>query len=85
MILEKIASSVAFNLTKQNVTDLSFIHLTQNFVLCHQVTTARHCKLHLRIVSTVAYQTLVAHQCPLTLPSRLLDIQLHQTAIFNSR
>ena len=73
MILEKIAFSFAFNLRKQNVTDLSFISFTQNFVLCHQITTARHCK-SLHIVSKVAYQTLVRHQCPLPLPSRLLDI-----------
>ena len=35
MILEKFAFSFAFNLRKQNVTDFSFISLTQNFVLCH--------------------------------------------------
>ena len=34
MILEKIAISFAFNFRKQNVTDLPFLSLTQNFVLC---------------------------------------------------
>ena len=67
MILDKIAFSFAFDLRKQNVTDFSSISLTQN------LTTARHCKF-LHIASTVAYQTLAAHQCPLPLPTPLLDI-----------
>ena len=33
MILEKFAFSFAFNLKKQNVTDFSFIFLTQNCVV----------------------------------------------------
>ena len=33
MILEKFTFSVAFNLRKQNLTDFSFISLTQNFGL----------------------------------------------------
>ena len=74
MILEKFAFSFACNSRKQNVTDFSFKSLTQNFVLLsRQITTARHCKF-LHIVSTVAYQKMVAHQCPLPLPSSLLDI-----------
>ena len=73
MILEKFAFSFAFDLRKQNVTDFSFISLTQNFLLCPQIITARQCKF-LHIVSTVAYQTTVAHQCPLLLPRPLLDI-----------
>ena len=78
MILETIAF-----LTKQNLTDLPFISLTQNFLLYHLITT-RHCTFH-HIVSIVRYQTLVAHHCRLSLPSQLLDIYLHQTAIFKSR
>ena len=73
MILEKFAFAFAFNLRKQNVTDFSFISLTQNFVLHLYITTVRHCKF-LHIVSTVAYPTMVAHQCPLSLPRPLLDI-----------
>ena len=73
MILEKFAFSFAFNLRKQNVIDFSFISFTQKFVLCLLITTARHSKF-LHIVSTVAYQTMVAHQCPLPLPSLVLDL-----------
>ena len=72
-MLEKFALSFAFNLRKQNVTDFAFISLTQNCVLCHQITTGRHCKF-LHIVLIMAYQTLVSHQCPLPLPNPLLDI-----------
>ena len=53
--------------------DFSFLSLTQNFMLCLLITTARHWKF-LHIVSTVAYQTMIAHQYPLHLPSFLLDI-----------
>ena len=40
------------------------------------------CITFLHIVSTVAYLTMVAHQCPLSLPRPVLDIEPHQTAIF---
>ena len=73
MMLEKFSFSFAFNLRKQNATDFSFISLTQNSMLCFEITAARHFNF-LRIVSTVAYQTMVAHQCPLLLPRPLLDI-----------
>ena len=69
----QFAFSFAFNLRNQNVTDFSFIYLTQNFLLCHYISTARHCTF-LHIVPTVAYQTMVAHQCLLPLPRPLLDI-----------
>ena len=72
MILEKFAFSFARNLKKQNVTYFSFISLTQNFVLCLQFP-ARHCKF-LHIVLTVAYQTMVAHQCSLPLRRPFLSI-----------
>ena len=84
MILEKFAFSFVFNLKKQNITKFSFISLAQNFMLCLYITTARHCMI-LHIVSTVAYQTVDAHRCPMPLPRSLLNIQPHQTAIFKSR
>ena len=34
MILKKFAFSFAFDLWQQNVTDFTFISLTQNLVLC---------------------------------------------------
>ena len=71
MILEKFALSFAFNLRKENVTDFSFIFLTQNVVLRHYITTARLCKF-LHIVSTVAYQTLVV-PCLYLVPSLMLS------------
>ena len=40
------------------------------------------CITFFHIVSTVAYLTMVAHQCPLSLPRPVLDIEPHQTAIF---
>ena len=64
MILEKFAYFFALILGKQNVTDFSIIFL---------ITTARHWKF-LHIVSTVPYQTMIAHQCPLSLHRPLLDI-----------
>ena len=47
MILKKFTFFFAFNLRKQNVTDFSFISVTQNFV---------------HIVSTVAFQTMATKQ-----------------------
>ena len=73
MILEKFAFFFSFNLRKQSVTDFSF-SLTQNFVLCLEITTATHCKFFHIIVATVAYQKMVAHQCPSTMLRPLLDI-----------
>ena len=73
MVLGKLAFRFAFNLRKQNIKNFPFISLTQNFVLCLLITTASHCKF-LHIVSTVAYQTIVAHLCPLPWPRPLLDI-----------
>ena len=43
MILEKFVFAFAFNLREQNVTDFSFISLTQTFVLYLKITTVRHC------------------------------------------
>ena len=76
MILEKLAVSFAFNLRRQHVTDFSFISLNQKFVLRLKVTIPRHCKFP-HIVSAVAYQAMVTHQCPLPLPPPLLDIYSH--------
>ena len=73
MILEKFAFSFAFNLRKQYVTDFSFISLTQNFVLCLQITTARRCKF-LYIVSMVTYKAMDTRQYTLPLPYLLPDI-----------
>ena len=61
-----------FKLIKQNVTHFSFILLTQSFLLCPwkieiQIATPRCCKF-LHIVSMVAYQAKVTHQC-LPLPA----------------
>ena len=63
------------NFPQKSHPDFSFLSLTQNFMLCLLITTARHRKF-LHIVSTVVYQTMVAHQCPLFLPGFLLDISL---------
>ena len=41
MIWKKFSFLFAFNLRKRNITDFSFISLTQNFVLCLQIITAR--------------------------------------------
>ena len=61
------------NFPQKSHPDISFLSLTQNFMLCLFIKTARHWKF-LHIVSTVAYQIMAAHQCPLYLPSFLLDI-----------
>ena len=80
---------IEFNKTKCHTFFFHF--LTQTFLLCPwktliPITVARYCRL-LNIVSTVTYQTKVAHQCPpsplLSLP--VLDMQPHQTAIYKSR
>ena len=73
MILEKFVFFFSFNLRKQSVADFSF-SLTQNLVLRLEITTATHCKFFHIIVSTLAYQTMVAHWCPLTVLRPLLDI-----------
>ena len=61
------------NFPQESYPDFSFLTLTQNFMPCLLITTARPWKF-LHIVSTMAYQTMVTHQCPLHLPSFLLDI-----------
>ena len=80
---------IEFNKTKCHTFFFHF--LTQTFLLCPwktliPITVARYCRL-LNIVSTVTYQTKVAHQCPpsplLSLP--VLHMQPHQTAICKSR
>ena len=48
------------NFPQKSHPDFSFLSLTQNFMLCHLITTAMHWKF-LHIVSTVAYQIMVAH------------------------
>ena len=58
MILEKFAFCFVFNLRKQYVTDFFSVSVTQNFVLCLQITTAWHYTF-LNIVSTLAYQTML--------------------------
>ena len=80
---------IEFNKTKCHTFFFHF--LTQTFLLCPwktliPITVARYCRL-LNIVSTVTYQTKVAHQCPpsLLLSLPVLDMQPHQTAICKSR
>ena len=73
MILEKFAFYFVFNLRWKKCNRFFFhFFLTQNFVVCLKITSAMHCKFF-HIVSTVAYQTMVARRCPLPLPCPVLD------------